>query len=86
MAAEDLTGLKIIDEVVKEPLGGAHRDFPSVAAGLKTAILKHLKELKSFKTPMLLDKRYQKFRKMGAWIDTEKTEKAAPKTKVKAKV
>lgn len=65
ISARDLLELGIVDEVIPEPLGGAHKDYDATAAALKTAVLKHLDELLDRKTTELLETRYQKFRQMG---------------------
>jgi len=57
----------IVDEVLEEPLGGAHRDPAAAAATLKTAILCHLAALSSLSPEALLEARYTKFRNMGRW-------------------
>lgn len=62
--AKDIIKLGVIDEIVKEPVGGAHRDHATVAANLKEAILRHLAELKLLSTQELTDGRYDKFRAM----------------------
>jgi len=67
LTAEDLLGMGIIDEIVPEPLGGAHRDPQKMAQTLKELILRQLKELKSEKKEGLLETRYKKFRKIGAF-------------------
>ncbi len=57
--------LQIIDSIIKEPVGGAHRD-PSVAAtNIKDALQKDLKKLSSISKEKLLEMRFEKFRKMG---------------------
>jgi acetyl-CoA carboxylase carboxyl transferase subunit alpha len=56
-----------VDEVIKEPLGGAHRDFENTAKSLQAALEKHLKELSEFSKKELLEKRYAKFRQLGAF-------------------
>jgi acetyl-CoA carboxylase carboxyl transferase subunit alpha len=66
ITAPELIALGVIDEIVKEPLGGAHRDFETAAANLKEAILRNLEELKKLPPAKLPDKRHEKFRKMGA--------------------
>ncbi len=63
----DLLRLGVIDEIVPEPLGGAHRDKKEAAEFLKEAILRHLKELKDLSVDELLKFRYNKFRKMGVF-------------------
>ncbi len=69
LTAADLSRLGVIDEIVKEPLGGAHRDPPGMANALKEVIGRHLKELDQIDEEELLSLRYKKFRKMGTFID-----------------
>ena len=65
LTAQDLLKAGIIDEVIPEPLGGAHRDPQKTAQNIKESILKNLKELKGQDTDTLLKFRYKKFRSMG---------------------
>ena len=65
--AQDLLKLGVIDEVVPEPLGGAHRDPAAAAASLKAALVKHLDQLCGLDPDTLVDRRYAKFRAMGAY-------------------
>ncbi|MCM8795195.1 MAG: acetyl-CoA carboxylase carboxyltransferase subunit alpha [Candidatus Omnitrophica bacterium] len=65
LTAQDLLKLGLIDEVILEPLGGAHRDPQKTAQNLKIALLKYLKELKAQTKEALLKARYKKFRNMG---------------------
>ena len=65
LTGDDLLGLKIIDEVIPEPLGGAHRDPQKTALKLKEAVTKSLNELKSYNKDELLKLRYKKFRDIG---------------------
>jgi acetyl-CoA carboxylase carboxyl transferase subunit alpha len=67
LTAKDLKQLKVIDEVIPEPLGGAHRDPRDMANTLKTQLIKHLRELKRLPVKKLLDGRYTKFRQMGVF-------------------
>ncbi len=60
---------QLIDEVLPEPLGGAHRDPAATAAILKQAIVKHLAALGKLTPDELVQGRYQKFRQMGRWED-----------------
>ena len=69
LTAADLSRLGVIDEIVKEPLGGAHRDPQGMAATLKEVVERHLKELEKMDMEELLRLRYEKFRRMGAFID-----------------
>src|SRR5439155_371783 len=65
LTARDLEELKLIDEVIPEPLGGAHHDHEQAAANLKKVLLKHLKKLVEIPMEKLLAQRYEKFRKIG---------------------
>ncbi|MBV9126237.1 MAG: acetyl-CoA carboxylase carboxyltransferase subunit alpha [Planctomycetes bacterium] len=65
MTSRDLFDLRIIDHIVPEPLGAAHRDHREMANILKTYLLRYLRELRSIPTEELLEQRYQKFRRMG---------------------
>jgi acetyl-CoA carboxylase carboxyl transferase subunit alpha len=64
--ARDLQKLGIVDEIVPEPLGGAHRD-PAAAAGLKAVLIRNLDELAQLDTDTLVDRRYAKYRAIGSW-------------------
>lgn len=65
LSAVDLIGLKIIDEVIPEPMGGAHHDHVAAASNLKRQVIKHLTELETYDKDTLLKKRYDKFRSFG---------------------
>ncbi|MDD5115642.1 MAG: acetyl-CoA carboxylase carboxyltransferase subunit alpha [Candidatus Omnitrophica bacterium] len=65
LTGPDLLKMGIIDEIIPEPLGGAHRDPARIAQSVKEAILRNLKELESFEPDELLKLRYKKFRGMG---------------------
>jgi len=65
MHAEDLAELGIIDRILPEPLGGAHQDPQAIYAQVKTFIQEVWDELKTVPSSILLENRYQKFRKMG---------------------
>ena len=71
LTAKDLLELDIVDEVIPEPLGGAHRDYDTTAATLKKTILKYLDKLGEMKTSELLEARYKKYRKMGVFTRVE---------------
>jgi acetyl-CoA carboxylase carboxyl transferase subunit alpha len=66
MTADDLKSLRIIDRIVKEPVGGAHRDHALAAATLASAIDEELEALSSFSAKELLQQRRAKFLAMGA--------------------
>lgn len=65
----DLVSLGIFDEIVPEPLGGAHRDHQGMADTLKQLILDRLEELKALPLDNLLALRYQKYRKIGEFME-----------------
>ena len=65
LTAQDLKALGIIDEIIKEPLGGAHRNIEQVFASVKEALLRHLKELIVISSDDLKTQRTEKFLKMG---------------------
>lgn len=69
MTARDLIRLGVIDKIIPEPLGGAHRDPREMAKNLKTYLLRCLRDLKGVPTAALLEARYRKFRTMGAFQD-----------------
>ena len=65
--AEDLLKFGVIDDVIREPLGGAHRDIPLAARRVKTAIRKHLKELTEIDAGFLVEQRRERYRKIGVY-------------------
>src|ERR1700722_11382528 len=67
LTARDLYGLRVIDEIIAEPLGGAHRDPRQMGNILKAYLLRSLRELKQIPKDELLEQRYQKFRRMGVF-------------------
>lgn len=66
MTAEDLKSLKVIDRIVREPIGGAHRDHALASASLSKAIGEELDALSAFSSKELLQQRRAKFLAMGA--------------------
>ena len=70
LSAPDLKALGLIDDVIAEPLGGAHHDHPAAAAALKACLLRHLDELERLPTEVLLEQRYEKFRRFGEWQES----------------
>ncbi len=69
LTANDLAALKLVDEVIPEPLGGAHQDHHAAACNLRNVVLKHLKELAEVPLDRLLAERYQKFRRVGEFTE-----------------
>lgn len=71
ITSSDLQQLGIIDKIIQEPPGGAHKDPEAAARILKEELLQALRQLKSLPDEKLISSRYRKFRKMGAVIDSE---------------
>lgn len=67
LTAQDLLSLNTIDAIIKESLGGAHKDIDFTAGNMKKYILNELKNLMKLDVDELLYKRYNKIRKIGAW-------------------
>ncbi|MEX0721188.1 MAG: acetyl-CoA carboxylase carboxyltransferase subunit alpha [Balneolaceae bacterium] len=71
LTATDLEELKVIDGVIPEPLGGAHRDYDASASALKKEIVQSLKRLKKLNPEKLIEQRIDKYAAMGAWTTTK---------------
>lgn len=69
ITAEKLKALGVIDEIVPEPVGGAHRNYREAAELLKVALLQNLNQLSQVSIEELLENRYQKFRRMGPFTE-----------------
>jgi acetyl-CoA carboxylase carboxyl transferase subunit alpha len=69
ITAKDLHELCLVDEIVPEPLGGAHKDPAAIADTLKEHLLKHLKQLLAQNTADRLKQRYGKYRAMGHFLE-----------------
>lgn len=67
ITANDLKSLGIVEEIIPEPVGGAHRNHKDAADNLFAVLIKHLDELEKLDQQILLEGRYQKFRKIGAF-------------------
>jgi acetyl-CoA carboxylase carboxyl transferase subunit alpha len=65
ITSQDLANFKVIDEIIPEPLGGAHQDWRTAAQNVKEAILRNLKEIESIPADELVSQRIEKFGKMG---------------------
>ena len=65
LTAKDLLKLRVIDEIISEPLGGAHRDPDSIAADIKHSIVKNLKSFEKFSKEEIYDHRKEKFLQIG---------------------
>lgn len=69
ITAKDLLALKLVDEILPEPLGGAHTDYDATAKTLKEHLLKHLEEVQALPVVERLKQRYAKFRAHGHFIE-----------------
>ena len=70
MTAPEIQRLGVIDDIIPEAPGGAHRDFDITAENLATAIRKHLGDLIHLSPQELKDQRYRKYRRMGTFVET----------------
>ena len=77
ITANDLLELGLVDEIVPEPLGGAHNDSALAAGNVKSALLKHLGELVALPPADRLKKRYEKYRAYGHYLEKSATPAAA---------
>ncbi|MBW7909296.1 MAG: acetyl-CoA carboxylase carboxyltransferase subunit alpha [Kiritimatiellae bacterium] len=77
LTSNDLIAMGFADEIVTEPLGGAHGDPAAMADTLKTAILRNLKEVQMMSDDQRLQTRYKKFRAMGRFGEGEPPSRAA---------
>jgi acetyl-CoA carboxylase carboxyl transferase subunit alpha len=71
LTADDLLKLGVVDEIVSEPEGGAHRDYDTAAANLGKALRQNLERLAGIPTEDLLRKRYKKFRALGNFVEAK---------------
>ncbi|MDB3996962.1 acetyl-CoA carboxylase carboxyltransferase subunit alpha [Gammaproteobacteria bacterium] len=65
VSANELIKLKIIDEIIKEPLGGAHRDYESISSTIKDSLIKNLSVLNNMSVEQLLNRRYKRLVEIG---------------------
>jgi acetyl-CoA carboxylase carboxyl transferase subunit alpha len=69
ITAQDLIKLKVIDEIIKEPVGGAHRNPDAMSKNIEKSLKKHLKELQKLSPEALADDRFEKFRSLGNFLE-----------------
>ena len=69
LTAQDLLRLKLIDEIIPEPLGGAHQDPDAIAEALRGTLVRHLAELRKIRPEKLVRRRVEKFAAMGAYAE-----------------
>ena len=65
VSANELKKLKIIDEIIEEPLGGAHRDYDLISSSIKDSLIKNLSALNTLSMEQLLDRRYKRLVEIG---------------------
>ena len=73
LTAQDLLKLNVVDEIVPEPEGGAHRDHDSAAANLSRALRRNLQHISKVPLDELLNERYEKFRRIGIFTESKTT-------------
>jgi len=71
LTAQDLLKLEVVDEIIPEPEGGAHRDYDSVTENLGTALSRNLERISDVPIEELLNRRYKKFRRLGSFSESE---------------
>jgi len=71
IVASDLKNLGLIDEIIPEPLGGAHRNPQETARNIKECLLRHLSELEEMDAEAVVQDRYNRFRKMGVFYEAQ---------------
>src|ERR671931_178627 len=69
LTAQNLLKLEVVDEIIPEPEGGAHRNHDSAAANLSEALRRNLERISQIPVAELLEKRYQKFRRLGGFFE-----------------
>jgi acetyl-CoA carboxylase carboxyl transferase subunit alpha len=69
ITAQDLVELRVVDEVVPEPIGGAHSNHEVTAATLRDTLIRNLDELKRYKPDKLVRRRREKFLRMGQFTE-----------------
>src|SRR5947209_8815968 len=80
ITSRDLFRLRVIDDIIPEPLGGAHRDHREMANTLKAYLLRYLRDLRNVTAEDLLEQRYQKFRRMGVFVEEAAAELSGAQT------
>ncbi|WP_340022456.1 acetyl-CoA carboxylase carboxyltransferase subunit alpha [Paenibacillus sp. FSL K6-1096] len=70
ITAADLLEMEVIEEIITEPRGGAHRDYEAVAEAVKDSVWRHLEELSAMDAAELKEDRYLKFRKIGEFSES----------------
>lgn len=86
ITAKDLLEMEVIEEIVPEPRGGAHRDYEASAAFISEALVRHLDDMKGWSGDQLKQDRYEKFRKIGSVTFEPQASIEAPQELVKVDV
>ena len=74
LTAKNALEFELVDEIISEPLGGAHRDPQAMAETLRIAISQNFSRLSGLSAEALTEGRYEKFRKMGRWVEPVSSE------------
>ena len=69
MTSDELRSRGLVDEVLPEPLGGAHRDLDQIALTVRAAVQRHVEELSAIDTQQMLDHRYERIRSFGTYME-----------------
>jgi acetyl-CoA carboxylase carboxyl transferase subunit alpha len=69
LTAQDLLSFKLIDEIIPEPLGGAHQDPAATSEALREALIRHLGEIRKIRPEKLVRRRVEKYAAMGAYAE-----------------
>ncbi len=83
LTAQDLHALGIVDEVLPEPFGGAHRDPEAVFGAVRDALRGHLQALREVPLDVLLDRRYGKYRRMGRILEESTQSTQSTQSKIR---
>lgn len=84
ITAEDLERLGVVDEIVPEPMGGAHTDYAGTARAIGEAIRRHLGEISAWGADDRIRRRREKYRRMGAWKGPDGSHPPSPEAPVPA--
>ncbi|HET9582407.1 MAG TPA: acetyl-CoA carboxylase carboxyltransferase subunit alpha [Gemmatimonadota bacterium] len=76
LTANDLYRLGVVDEIVKEPMGGAHTDYAATARAVEDVLRRHLLEISDLEPGERIRRRADKYRDMGAWMDGDEVHAA----------
>jgi acetyl-CoA carboxylase carboxyl transferase subunit alpha len=80
LTANDLLELKVIDEVIPEPLGGAHRDPDETARRVQEVVMRHIRALIGLPAQELLDRRLEKYMRMGVYLEESVPAPSGPRS------